>query len=115
MQRIDENLMRAALMLGATPVVAFLSVFLPLSMTGVFAGAMLVFVLSFGFYVTPAMLGSPQDAMLAQIIFRQINELLAWGRSSALATILLITTIVVLALGSFATRNLRSRIGIKSE
>jgi putative spermidine/putrescine transport system permease protein len=110
MQRIDPNLIRAALMLGARPAVAFAVVFLPLSMTGVFAGALLVFVLSLGFYVTPAMLGSPQDAMFAQIIFWQIDELLAWGRSSAMATILLVTTVGVLAVGSLVTRNLRNRI-----
>jgi putative spermidine/putrescine transport system permease protein len=115
MQRIDPNLVRAALMLGARPIMAFVLVFLPLSMTGVFAGAFLVFVLSLGFYVTPAMLGSPQDAMFAQIIFRQINELLAWGRSSAMASILLLTTLIILAAGSLATRKLRSRIGAKPE
>jgi len=115
MERIDPNLMRAALMLGARPSVAFALVFLPLSMTGVFAGALLVFVLSLGFYVTPAMLGSAQDAMFAQIIFRQISELLAWGRSSAMATILLVTTVAILAIGSVVTRGLRNRIGTKPE
>lgn len=115
MQRIDPNLIRAALMLGARPSVAFTLIFLPLSMTGVLAGALLVFVLSLGFYVTPAMLGSPQDSMFAQIIFRQISELLAWGRSSALATILLVTTIAILALGALLTRGLRNRIGAKPE
>jgi putative spermidine/putrescine transport system permease protein len=112
MQRIDPNLMRAAQMLGARPVVAFLAVFLPLSMTGVFAGAILVFVLSLGFYVTPAMLGSAREAMLPQIIFRQLDELLAWGRSSAMATVLLLTTVIILAAGSLLTRKLRHRIGV---
>lgn len=111
MQQIDPNLMRAASILGARPLIVFAVVFLPLSMTGVFAGALLVFVLSLGFYVTPAMLGSPQEAMIAQIVFRQISELLAWGRSSAIATILLVTTIGILAAGSLVTRKLRSRIG----
>lgn len=115
MRRIDTNLIRAALMLGARPAVAFATVFLPLSMTGVFAGALLVFVLSLGFYVTPAMLGSPQDAMIAQIIFRQISELLAWGRSSAMATILLLTTVGILGAGSLVTRRLRNRIGAQPE
>ena len=112
MQRIDPNLMRAAQMLGARPVVAFFAVFLPLSMTGVFAGAILVFVLSLGFYVTPAMLGSAREAMLPQIIFRQLDELLAWGRSSAMATVLLLTTVIILAAGSLLTRKLRHRIGV---
>jgi len=115
MQRIDPNLIRAALMLGARPSVAFTKVFLPLSAPGVIAGALLVFVLSLGFYLTPAMLGSPQDAMFAQIIFRQISELLAWGRSSAMATILLLTTIVILTVGSLLTRGMRNRSASQPE
>jgi putative spermidine/putrescine transport system permease protein len=115
MQKIDASLMRAALMLGARPVVAFFTVFLPLSMTGVFAGAVLVFVLSLGFYVTPAILGSPRDAMLPQIIYVQVTELLAWGRSSAMAVVLLVTTVGILAGGAVMTRTLRNRIGTKEQ
>jgi putative spermidine/putrescine transport system permease protein len=111
MQKIDPNLVRAALMLGARPTVAFTTVFLPLSLTGVFAGALLVFVLSLGFYVTPAMLGSARETMLPQLIFRQIDELLAWGHASAMATVLLLTTVAILAAGALLTRTLRHRIG----
>ncbi|VVE03552.1 ABC transporter permease [Pandoraea terrae] len=113
MQKIDQNLMRAALMLGARPVVAFATVFLPLSLTGVFAGAILVFVLTLGFYVTPAILGSVREAMLPQIIFRQVTDLLAWGRASAMSVVLLVTTIAILAIGAMLTRKLRDRIGTK--
>jgi len=111
MQKIDPNLVRAALMLGARPIVAFTTVFLPLSLTGVFAGAFLVFVLSLGFYVTPAMLGSARETMLPQLIFRQIDELLAWGHASAMATVLLLTTVGILVAGALLTRTLRRRIG----
>jgi putative spermidine/putrescine transport system permease protein len=104
---IDPNLMRAALVLGARPVTAFMTVFLPLSLPGVFAGALLVFVLALGFYITPAMLGSPREAMLSQLIFTQIDQLLDWGRGSAMATSLLVTTVAVLALGSLLTRSSR--------
>lgn len=107
MRAIDKNLTRAALVLGAHPVVAFFTVFLPLSLPGVFAGALLVFVLALGFYVTPAMLGSPSNAMLSQIIVNQIERLLAWGRGSAIATVLLVTTLLVLMLGAWLTRRLR--------
>jgi putative spermidine/putrescine transport system permease protein len=107
MRGIDPNLMRAALVLGARPVTAFFTVFLPLSLPGVFAGALLVFVLALGFYITPAMLGSPSQAMLAQLIFTQIDQLLAWGRGSAMATGLVVTTVAVLGLGALATRSSR--------
>jgi putative spermidine/putrescine transport system permease protein len=113
MQKIDQNLVRAALMLGARPVVAFATVFLPLSLTGVFAGAILVFVLTLGFYVTPAILGSVREAMLPQIIFRQVTDLLAWGRASAMSVVLLVTTIAILGVGAMLTRTLRDRIGTK--
>ncbi len=113
MQKIDQNLMRAALMLGARPVTAFFTVFLPLSLTGVFAGAVLVFVLTLGFYITPAILGSVREAMLPQIIFTQVTELLAWGRASAMAVVLLITTVAILAVGLGLTKALRERIGMK--
>lgn len=107
MRSIDPNLMRAALMLGARPITAFFTVFLPLSLPGVMAGALLVFVLALGFYVTPAMLGSPSQAMLPQLIFTQIDQLLNWGRASAMATCLLITALAVLALGAVLTHSSR--------
>ena len=60
MARIDPELTKAAANLGASPTRAFLRVFLPLSIPGVLAGSLLVFVLALGFYITPALLGSPQ-------------------------------------------------------
>jgi putative spermidine/putrescine transport system permease protein len=109
MTGIDPNLVRAAHSLGARPIVAFLTVFFPLSLPGVAAGAMLVFIIGLGFYVTPAMLGSPSNAMLSQIIVTQVEQLLAWGRGSAMATGLLLTTLVILGLGALIGRALTVR------
>jgi len=106
MRGIDPNLMRAATSHGAPPLVAFATVFLPLSLPGVFAGALLVFVMALGFYVTPAMLGSPTNAMLSQIIVTQVEQLLAWGRGSAMATVLLLSTILILAGGALMRKTL---------
>ena len=68
MRRIDPDLTPAAASLGAPPFTAFRRVFLPLSLPGVLAGSLLVFVLALGFYITPALLGSPHDAMLSELI-----------------------------------------------
>jgi putative spermidine/putrescine transport system permease protein len=97
MRGIDRRLVDAAMGLGATPVVAFLRVYLPLSLRGVAAGATLVMVLSLGFYVTPSLVGSPQQSMLAQLISVQVNQLVDFGAAGALAVTLLVVTLVLVA------------------
>jgi putative spermidine/putrescine transport system permease protein len=97
MQRIDPNLLRAAASLGARPNASFREVFLPLSLPGVVNGAILVFTVCLGFFITPILLGTPRDMMVSQLIDQQIEELLAWGFASALAVVLLIATSAVLA------------------
>lgn len=92
MEAIPKNLTDAAANLGATPFTAFRRIFLPLSLPGVGAGCMLVFILSLGFYITPALMGGPQDTMFAQLIETQINNTLDWGLAAALSTILVVTT-----------------------
>lgn len=92
---IPTNLTDAAANLGATPFRAFLRVFLPLSLPGVGAGCLLVFILSLGFYITPALMGGPKETMLAQIIEIQINQMLNWGFAAALSTILLVLTVIL--------------------
>ena len=97
MRGIDRRLVAAALSLGARPSVAFARVYLPLSFPGVAAGATLVLVLSLGFYVTPSLVGSPQQSMLAQFISVQVNQLVNFGAAGALAVTLLVVTLVLLA------------------
>lgn len=100
MRRIDMDYMRAAANLGASPFEAFWRVFFPLSLPGVFAGALLVFIIALGFYITPALLGSPSDTMLSQLIVQQVQQLFDWGMGSAMAFILLAATLIVLAIVS---------------
>ncbi|MDE0031851.1 MAG: ABC transporter permease [Deltaproteobacteria bacterium] len=97
MQKIDPNHLRAAASLGATPFQGFRTVFLPLSMPGVVNGCTLVFIICLGFYVTPVLLGGPRDQMIAGLIGEQIEELLEWGFASAMAVVLLATTMALLA------------------
>ena len=93
MNQIDRRLVMAASTLGANNARAFWQVFLPLSMRGVAAAGLLVLVASLGFYVTPALVGGAKDTMIGQLIILQINELQNWQLGSALAAILLISTI----------------------
>ena len=98
MRKIDPSYMRAAESLGAKPFAAFRAVFLPLSLPGVVNGCILVFTICLGFYITPILLGTPRDMMISQLINQQIEDLLAWGFASAIATVLLAATLVLLAL-----------------
>jgi putative spermidine/putrescine transport system permease protein len=104
MARIDPELTTAAANLGASPARAFLRVFFPLSIPGVLAGSLLVFVLALGFYVTPALLGSPKDTMLSAFIATRVQQQLDWGLASAMALVLVALALLVLFLASRVIR-----------
>jgi putative spermidine/putrescine transport system permease protein len=92
--------LRAAASLGAPPVTVFRTIYLPLTMPGVAAGATLVFVLSIGFYVTPALVGGPADQMIGYFIAYFTNSAVNWGLAAALGTfLLLIVALIYAALG----------------
>ena len=98
MLRIDQTLVAAAKIHGASPWRAFRAVFFPLSLPGVYSAALLIFVLSLGFYVTPALLGSPRQTMIAQTIMVEASELLDWGQASAAGFVLLVITTLIAAI-----------------
>ena len=100
MRSIDLRLIQAARSLGANPVRAFWQIYLPLSLPGVFAGAIIVFILSLGFYITPALLGGPRSTMLSTLVQNQVLSLLAWGRGGAMGVILLMATFLLLAIAA---------------
>jgi putative spermidine/putrescine transport system permease protein len=91
MNQIDRRLLMAASTLGANSGRAFWQVFFQLSIRGVAAAGLLIFVASLGFFITPALVGGPRDSMIGQLIILQINELQNWQLGSALAAILLIS------------------------
>jgi len=96
MRGIDRRLLDAASNLGASPVRAFARIYLPLSLPGVLAGALLAFVLTLGFYVTPTLIGSQSEALISQLIVTQISQLLSWGHAGAMSVVLLAVCLVVL-------------------
>ncbi len=92
MRGIDPTVIRAASVLGANPFRQFLHVYLPLTMPGISAGCLLVFISALGFFITPALLGGPSNMMIAVLIEQQTSRLLNWPMASALATLLLLVT-----------------------
>jgi len=100
MKGISPSHLRAAASLGASPIRVFFTVYLPLTMPGVAAGATLVFVSAVGFYVTPALVGGPRDQMIGYFIAYFTNSAVNWGLASALgAFLLLLVAATYLALG----------------
>jgi putative spermidine/putrescine transport system permease protein/mannopine transport system permease protein len=92
-RNMDTTLLRAAEVLGAGPVRVFIHVYVPLSMPGVSAGVVLVFITALGFFVTPALLGGEKNMTVAVLIQWEVQRLLNWPVASALATLLLVLTI----------------------
>jgi ABC-type spermidine/putrescine transport system permease subunit I len=96
LRQIDPSLARASSGLGASPWSTFRQITLPLSMPGVVAGTLLVFVLALGFYITPAMLGGPREITLSMLIAQQVDQL-NWAYAATLATVLLVTALALIA------------------
>ena len=99
MSRIDPSIMNAARSLGASPITAFFKIYLPLTLPGLLAGGLLVFMISLGFFVIPALLGGPRNLLLAQLIEFNINHTLNWPFAAALSTVLLVATVVLYWVG----------------
>jgi putative spermidine/putrescine transport system permease protein/spermidine/putrescine transport system permease protein len=100
MRAIDGDYVKAAANLGASPVRAFWSVYLPLSLPGLAAGATIVFILCLGFYVTPALLGGGRVILVSMRIASDIELFFNWGAASALGVVLLALTVAFLYLAS---------------
>lgn len=90
MKGISPNYVRAAVSLGAHPFIAFWRVYVPQTYAGVTAGALLVFMMAIGYYITPALLGGPSDQMLSYFVAFFTNTTMNWGMAAALGTQLLI-------------------------
>ena len=96
MRALDRNYLRAAANLGASPLRSFWLVFFPLAMPGLVTGALIVFILCLGFYVTPAVLGGGKVIMVSSRIANDIEIFFNWGAASALGVVLLVLTVVLI-------------------
>ena len=104
MRAIDRNYLRAAANLGASPLRSFWLVFFPLAMPGLATGALIVFILCLGFYVTPAVLGGGKVIMVSSRIASDIEIFFNWGAASALGVVLLALTAALIVAASRLVR-----------
>jgi putative spermidine/putrescine transport system permease protein/spermidine/putrescine transport system permease protein len=95
MRAIDRDYARAAASLGASPTAAFWRVYLPLSMPGLTAGTVMVFVICLGFYVTPQFLGGGRVTTISMKIQENVATYFDWGAASSLGVVLFVVTIAV--------------------
>jgi len=89
MRGIDPSYLRAALSLGARPVPAFLRIYFPMTLPGLSAGALLVFIISVGYYITPALVGGTDGQMISNIIAFHMQRSNNWELAAALGSLLL--------------------------
>ncbi len=102
LRRIDPDHMKAAMGLGAPPIYAFWRVYFPQSISGLTAGGVLVFVVSLGFYITPAILGGGKTIVMALAIERDVNLNFNWGPASAAAVVFVAAVLAIFViLGRF--------------
>ncbi len=92
MRGIPTTYVRAAHSLGATPFTAFWTVYLPQTLPGIGAGALMVFIQALGYYITPALVGGPKDQMVSYFVAFFVNERVNWSMASALGLVLLVLT-----------------------
>jgi putative spermidine/putrescine transport system permease protein len=111
MKGIPPVYLRAASSLGAPPASAFFRVYLPMSMPGVSAGGLLVFILALGYYITPALVGGPGDQMVSYYIAYYSNQVTNWGMAAALSAILLVAVLILYAIYNRFVGIDRLRIG----
>ncbi|MDP9836280.1 putative spermidine/putrescine transport system permease protein [Neorhizobium huautlense] len=98
LKAIDPAILRAAALCGANKRQCFTRVLLPLSLPGIASGALMVFVMSLGYYVTPALLGGTSNMMLAELVAQFVQSLVNWGMGGAAALVLLLVTMVLYAI-----------------
>ncbi len=98
MLKIDEQLLRAAETLGASPWTVFWRIFFPLSVPALAAGGVLVFILTLGFFITPAVLGGGRVPMIATMLDLFVNQMPNWELASAISAVLLVVTLALFAL-----------------
>ncbi|MGO4563048.1 ABC transporter permease [Rhizobiales bacterium 3FA27D7] len=95
MRSISTTQLRAARSLGAPPLSAFWRIYAPQTLPGLVAGCLMTFILSLGYYITPALVGGPRDQMVSNFIAVFINRDLNWGLASSLGVVLLVVTLAI--------------------
>lgn len=97
-RKIDPAILQAAALCGATRFQALTRILIPLAAPGMISGALMVFVMSLGYFVTPALLGGTANMMLAELIAQFVQSLVNWGMGGAAALVLLVATLTLYAI-----------------
>ncbi len=95
MKGISPAYVRAAVSLGCPPFKSFWKVYFPQAVPGVGAGCLLVFIICMGYYITPALLGSPKEQMVSYFVAFYTNQTINWGMAAALSAILFAATLLL--------------------
>ena len=95
MKTISPSLMRAGKSLGGTPFVTFRKVYFPLTVPGIGAGCLLVFIIAIGYYITPALVGGASGTLISNTIAYHMKSSLDWAFASALGTMLLVGVLTI--------------------
>ena len=95
MKTIPPSYLRAARSMGASDIYAFTRVYFPLTLPGIAAGTLLVFILAIGYYITPALVGGQDGILISNLIAQHIQKTLNWSLGAALGTILLVVVLVL--------------------
>jgi ABC-type spermidine/putrescine transport system permease subunit I len=112
MRGIDLSLMRAAESLGASRFYSFWRVYFPLSLHGILSGALIVYILSVGFFITPALMGGQHDIMIAMLIDRSLEVAVDWP-SAALMSLALLAVTLLLYVIYYRVTDIRRLIGAR--
>jgi ABC-type spermidine/putrescine transport system permease subunit I len=112
MRSIDRNLLLAARGMGANGMMTFCRVYFPLSRDGVISGALIVFILSIGFFITPALMGGQHDIMIAMLIDRSLEVAVDWPSAALMSLTLLLVTLALYAV-YYRVTDIRRLIGAR--
>ena len=112
MRAIDPSLLRASASLGASGFYTFRRVYFPLSLHGVLSGALIVYILSIGFFITPALMGGQHDIMIAMLIDRALEVAVDWPSAALMSLTLLLVTLALYA-GYYRITDIRRLIGAR--
>lgn len=112
MRGIDTSLLRAAAGLGASGFYTFRRVYFPLSLHGVLSGALIVYILSIGYFITPALMGGQHDIMVAMLIDRELEVAVDWPSAALMSLSLLVVTLALYAI-YYRVTDVRRLIGAR--
>ena len=98
MKGIDPSYLRAAMSLGGKPIPAFIKIYMPMTLPGLAAGSLLVFIISIGYYITPALVGGTEGQMISNIIAFHMQSSNNWELAAALGSLLLVVILAMYAL-----------------